>query len=75
VALGALAVTPAVGAEVPAAPEGLQVAHRVVHAHGHVAAAAAVAAVGSALGDVGLAAEGDDAVAAPPGAHLDLGAV
>ena len=57
VALGALAVTAALGAEVRAAAEGLQVAQGVVAAQDDVAAAAAVAAVGAALGHVRLAAE------------------
>ena len=64
VALGALAVPAALGAEVRAAPEGLQVAQRVVAAQHHVPAAAAVAAVGAALGHVRLAAERQAAVAA-----------
>ena len=71
VALGALAVAAAVGPVVGAALEGLQVAQRVVAAQHDVAAAAAVAAVGAALGDVRLAAEGEAAVAAPARAHLD----
>ena len=57
VALRALAVAAAVGAEVRAAAEGLQVAQRVVDAQDDVAAAAAVAAVGAALGHVRLAPE------------------
>ena len=72
VALGALAVAAAAGLDVHVLAEALQVAQRVVADHDHVAAAAAVAAVGSALGDVGLAPEADAAVAAAPGAHVDL---
>ena len=75
VALRALAVPSALRAEVRAAAERLQVAQRVVDAHEHVAAAAAVAAVRPALGHVRLAAERHDAVAATAGANLDLGAV
>ena len=41
----------------------------------HVAAAAAIAAVGAAIFDVLFTAEGDDAVAAVAGAHVDLGLV
>ena len=73
--LRALAVPAALGLEVRAAVEVGQVAQRGV-AHEHdVAAAAAVAAVGPALGHVRLAAEGDDAVAAGAAAHVDLRAV
>src|SRR6478609_6583594 len=75
VALGAEPVPAAVGAEVRAAAEGLQVAHRVVAAQHDVAAAAAVAAVRAALGDVRLAAEGERAVAARPRADFDPGAI
>ena len=75
VALRALAVPAALRAEVRPAAERLQVAQRVVDAHEHVAAAAAVAAVRPALGHVRLAAERHDAVAATAGANLDLGAV
>ena len=64
VALGALAVAAALGAEVRAAAEALQVAQVVVAAQHDVAAAAAVAAVGAALGHVRLAPEGQAAVAA-----------
>ena len=66
VALGALAVAAALRAEVRLAAERLEVAQVVVAAQHDVAAAAAVAAVGPALGDVGLAAEGQAAVAARP---------
>ena len=75
VALRAPPVAAAVGAEVDAAAEGLQVAHRVVDAQDDVAAAAAVAAVGAALGDVRLAAEREGAVAAGARADLEVGAV
>ena len=53
--------------ECDAAPEALEVAQRVVAHEHHVAAAAAVAAVGAALGHVGLAAEAQAAVAAGAG--------
>ena len=72
VALRALPVAAAVGAEVRAAAEGLQVAQRVVDAQDDVAAAAAVAAVGTALGHVRLAAERERAVAAGAGADLQM---
>ena len=72
VALRALAVAATVGAEVAAPAEGLQVAQRVVDAQDDVAAAAAVAAVGPALGDVRLAAEREGAVAAGARAHLQM---
>ena len=75
VALRPLAVAAAVGAEVRAAAEALEIAQVVVAAQHDVAPAAAVAAVGAALGDVGLAAEGQAAVAARSGAHLDPGTV
>ena len=75
VAQGALAVAAALGAEVRAAAEGLQVAQVVVAAQHDVAAAAAVAAVGAALGHVRLAPEGQAAVAARAGADLDSCAV
>jgi NADP-dependent 3-hydroxy acid dehydrogenase YdfG len=51
--------------------ECLQVAHRVVADQHDIAAAAAVAAVGSALGDVGLAPEAEAAVAAATGLKVD----
>ena len=70
VALGALAVAAALGAEVRAAAEALQVAQVVVAAQHDVAAAAAVAAVGPALGHVRLAPERQAAVAARAGAHF-----
>src|SRR6185312_15366651 len=53
--------------EMRTAPERLQVAQRFVGDHDHVAAATAVAAVGSALGHVSLAAEAQTAVAAAAG--------
>ncbi len=61
---GAHAVAAALRAEVPGALEELQVAQVVVAAQDDVAATAAVAAVGPALGHVGLTAEGHGAVAA-----------
>ena len=61
------AVPAAPGLELAAAPEGLQVAQRVVAAQRDVPAAAAVAAVGPALGHARLAAERQRAVAAPSG--------
>ena len=75
VALGALAVAAALGAEVHAPAEGLEVAQRVVAAQHDVAAAAAVAAVGPALGHVRLAAEGQGAVAAGARANLQYGTI
>jgi hypothetical protein len=69
VALGALAVTSARGLEVRPALEGLQVAQRVVAEQHHGAAVPAVAAVGAAARDVGLAAEGQAAV--PAGSRLN----
>ena len=65
------AVAAAFGLVAPAAPEGLQVAQRVVAAQHDVAAAAAVAAVGPALGHARLAPEGQRPVAAPSGLDLD----
>ena len=65
----------ALGAVLAAPAEGLQVAQRVVAAQDHVAAAAAVAAVGAALGDVGFAPEGQRTVAAAPGPDLDSRAI
>ena len=75
VALGALAVAAPLRAEVRLAAERLQVAQVVVAAQDDVAAAAAVAAVGPALGDVGLAAERQAAVAACARLHFDPGTV
>ena len=75
VALRALAVPAAVGAEVRAPAEGLQVAQRVVDAQDDVTAAAAVAAVGAALGHVRLAPERQRAVAPRAGADLQVGAI
>ena len=74
-ALRALAVAAALRAEVRPAAERLQVAQVVVAAQHDVAAAAAVAAVGPALGDVGLAAERQAAVAAGARLHFDPGTV
>jgi hypothetical protein len=75
VALGALTVAAALGAEVRAAAEALEVAQVVVAAQHHVAAAAAVAPVGPALWHVRLAPEREAAVAARTGADLDACAV
>ena len=75
VAQRALAVPAAAGAEVRGALEDLQVAQVVVAAEHDVAAAAAVAAVRTALGHVRLAPERDGAVAPRAAAHLDLGLV
>ena len=65
------AATPAVPAAhrlvVRGPPVGLQIAQRVVADEHDIAAAAAVAAVGSAPGDVGLPAEAEAAVAAGSG--------
>src|SRR4051794_29803707 len=68
-------VAAALGAEVRSSPERLQVAQRVVAAQDDIAAAAAVAAVGAALGDVRLAAERQRAVAAGAGSDLQVGAI
>ena len=70
VALRALPVAAAAGAEAAAAPERLQVAQGAVADEQHVAAAPAVAAVRPAAGHVCLAAEARRAV--PAGAGLDL---
>ena len=69
------AVAAALGAEVRAPAEALQVAQVVVAAQHDVAAAAAVAAVRPALGHVRLAPEREAAVAARAGADLDARAV
>jgi hypothetical protein len=75
VAERALAVTASLRLEVHAAPEALEVA-QVVVAHEHnVAAPSAVTAVGAALGNVGLAAEAEAAVAAGTGLHVDAGTI
>ena len=75
VAQRALSVAAAAGLEVRAAPERLQIAQRV-RAHQHdVAAAAAVAAVGTALGHVGLAAEAEGSVAPAAGLNVDSRAI
>ncbi len=74
-ALRALAVPAPLRPVVRAALERLEVAQGVVAAQDHVAAAAAVTAVGAALGDVRLAAERQRAVAAPAGADLDPGTI
>ena len=66
---------PRAGLEVRATAEGLQIAQRV-RAHEHdVAAATAVAAVGTALGHVGLAAEAEGSVAAAAGLNVDSRAI
>ena len=70
-----LAVAAAAGLEVRAAAVGLEVAQRVVADQDDVAAAAAVAAVGAALGHVGLAAEAEAAVAAAAGLNVDSRAI
>ena len=64
-----------IGAVVTAPAEGLEVAQRVVAAQDHVAAAAAIAAVGATLGDMGLAPEGQRTIAAAPGPDLDSRAI
>ena len=71
VAVGALAVPAALRLEVGAAPEAGQVAQRGVHHDRDVAAAAAVAAVRTALRHVRLAPEGNDAVPAGASLHVD----
>ncbi len=71
VPLGALAVAAPLGAEVRAPAEALEVAQVVVAAQHDVAAGAAVAAVGAALGHVRLPPEGQAAVAARSRADLD----
>ena len=52
-----------------------QVAPRALAAQHHVAAMAAVAAVGTALRHMGLTAKADDPVAAAAALHVDLRAV
>ena len=74
-ALGALPVPAAVGAEVCPPAERLEVAKGVVAPEDHVTAVAAVTPVGAALGDVRLTAEAERAVAAGAGADLDAGAI
>ena len=71
VAQRTLAVAAAPGLEVREAAEALEVAQRVVADEHDVAAAPAVAAVWAALGDVGLAAEAEAAVAAGAGRNVD----
>ena len=63
----ALAVHAALAAQVPPEAEGREVAHVGIGEQHDVAAVAAVAAVGAALGHELLAPEGDAAVAAAPG--------
>ena len=64
-----------VGLELTPAPEGLEVAEGVAADQDDVTAAAAVATVGSAFGDVGLPSEAHAAVAAATGVNVDLGVV
>ena len=61
--------------EVSRASVALEVAHRVVADEDHVAAAAAVAAVGSAAGHVGFPPEAETAVAAGTGLDVNASAV
>ncbi len=75
VAQRSLSVAAALGLEVGAAAEPLQVADRVVADEHDVAAPAAVAAVGAALRDVRLAPEAEAAIAAPSGLNVDPRAV
>jgi hypothetical protein len=63
-------MTAALGAVVSLATEALQVAQRVVAEEDDRAAVAAVAAVGTAAGYVGFAAEAHASVA--PGTRLDV---
>ena len=65
-------VAAAAGPEVAAAPERREIAARGIADQDHVAAAAAVAAVGPAARHVRLAAEADAAVAAAPTFDVDL---
>jgi hypothetical protein len=67
-----LPVAATTGLEMRAAAEALQIAARVVADEHDVAAATAVAAVGSALGHVRLAAEAETSVS--PAAGLDVDA-
>ena len=71
----AQAVPAAIGAVMATPAEGLQVAQRVVAAQDHVAAAAAIAAVGATLRYMGLAPEGQRTIAAAPGPDLDSRAI
>ena len=70
-----LAMTAPLRSELRAAAEAGQVAQRRVHDEDDVAAAPAVAAVGTALGNVRLAPERDRAVAAGTAPHVDTRAV
>ena len=72
---GAAAVPAAAAFEPALATEARQIAQVGVGDQRDVAAAAAVAAVGPALGHVGLAPERQRAVAAGAGADLQMGAV
>src|SRR5664279_1977600 len=69
------AVAATAGLEVRAPAEALQVTERVVADEHDITTAAAVAAVGAALGNMRLAAEAQTAVAAAPGLHVDARAV
>ena len=64
-----LAVTPALTAQVPLEAERREIAHVADREQDDVAAVAAVAAVGPALGHELLAPERDAAVATSPGLH------
>jgi hypothetical protein len=71
----ALAVLSAAGAEMAASPQrGKVAALRVADEH-DVAAATAVAAVGTAARHMSLAAKADHAVAAAAGFHINLGSI
>jgi hypothetical protein len=70
VALCALPMATALGAEVRAAPKVFEVAVGVVADQHDVAAMTAVAAVGSALGHVGFAPEAHASVAAATGLNV-----
>ena len=75
VALGAQAPSPGLGPEVVLEPEVAERRQAGVHLQHDAAAAAAVAPVGPAAGDVRLAAERGGPVAAVAGADPDLDAV
>ncbi len=75
VAVRALTVPAARAPEVCAATEVTEVAQRGIADEHHVGAPSAVAAVGPAAGNVGLAAEGDDTVASRAALDEDLGTV
>jgi len=61
--------------EVCAATEVTEVAQRRIADEHHIGAPSAVAAVGTAAGNVGLAAEGDDTVASRAALDEDPGTV